>query len=132
MQIHENDVTFLGHDENGNWVNRFVLGAAQKQNIEVSSYCLAPFNRSDAHKPEELKEGCSWFRMQEFSVEGLKQVACEPPSADLPQRATRTASRSDPRFAGEWRDIATDNSSGLMSQLWDLKSLAFRRPLSVR
>ena len=78
MQIHENDVTFLGHDENGNWVNRFVLGTAQKQNIEVSSYCLAPFNRSDAHKPEELKEGCSWFRMQELSVEGLKQVACEP------------------------------------------------------
>ena len=78
MQIHENDVTFLGHDENGNWVNRFVLGTAQKQNIEVSSYCLAPFNRSDAHKTEELKEGCSWFRMQELSVEGLKQVACEP------------------------------------------------------
>ena len=78
MQIHEEDVRFLGHDEDGNWVNRFVLGTAQKRHTESSSYCLAPFNRSDAHKPEEIGDGCSWFRMQELSVEGLKQVACEP------------------------------------------------------
>jgi DNA repair ATPase RecN len=39
---------------------------------------LAPFNRSDAHKATEIADGCSWFRMAEPSIEGLKQVACEP------------------------------------------------------
>ena len=78
MQIAENRVKFIEQNDKRDWVNRYVLESAQPQDIYSSTYCLAPFNRSDAHKPEEIYKGCSWFRMEQPSVEGLKQVACEP------------------------------------------------------
>ncbi len=65
-------------DAKGNWINRFVLTSATADQVEESTYCLAPINRSDAHKPHEIPEGCSWFRMSEASIAGLEQVACEP------------------------------------------------------
>jgi ABC-type cobalamin/Fe3+-siderophores transport system ATPase subunit len=78
VQMPDDAVRHVGHDSNGNWINRYVLASCQERHIEASTYCLAPFNRSDAHKAEEVKDGCSWFRMHELSVEGLKQVGCEP------------------------------------------------------
>lgn len=78
IQVAEDRVKHIARDEGGTWVNRYVLATARPQDIESSSYCLAPFNRSDAHRPEEIGGECSWFRMAEASVEGLKQVACEP------------------------------------------------------
>jgi hypothetical protein len=78
MQIPDSQVSYVGHDQGGEWMNRFVLASARPGDIAESNYCLAPFNRSDAHKPDELADGCSWFRMESPTVEGLKQVACEP------------------------------------------------------
>ena len=81
MQVSsETDSKIRHHDRdgNGNWVNRFVLTSASPDQVAGSSYCLAPFNRSDAHKAGEIQDGCSWFRMAEATVDGLKQVACEP------------------------------------------------------
>lgn len=78
MQIAEEKVRYLSHDEDGNWVNRYVLASAEAQHIKGSTYCLAPFNRSDAHEVDEIGDGCSWFRMGQMTIEGLKQVACEP------------------------------------------------------
>jgi AAA domain len=71
-------INYIGHDGNNDWINRYVLTSANAAQIKSSRYCLAPFGRSDAHSPDEIADGCSWFRMQELSVEGLKQVACEP------------------------------------------------------
>jgi hypothetical protein len=78
MQIPEEKVRHIGHDAAGNWINRFVLASATEDQINDSTYCLAPFNRSDAHEAKDIADGSSWFRMSELSVEGLKQVACEP------------------------------------------------------
>ena len=74
---HTDRVRYIGHDENGNWINRYVLASASASQVANSSYCLAPFNRSDVHSPDDINDGCSWFRMQELSVGGVKQVACE-------------------------------------------------------
>ena len=71
-------IRYVGHDANGCWVNRYVLGTATERQITESTYCLAPFNRSDAKSPDDIGEGCSWFRMECPSVDGLRQVACEP------------------------------------------------------
>lgn len=78
MQCQEEDVKFVDFDDEQNFVNRWVLATAGGKHIAESAYCLAPFNKSDAHRPDEVAEGCSWFRMNEASIEGLKQVACEP------------------------------------------------------
>ncbi len=78
MQISEEKVSFIARDEGGNWINRYVLASATAAQRLSSTYCLAPFNRSDAHKASEIADGCSWFRMAEATVEGLKQVGCEP------------------------------------------------------
>ena len=80
MQIAEDKVQYVDCDAEGNWINRYVLSSANSVQIKTSNYCLAPFSRSDAHKPEEIPDGCSWFRMGEPTVEGLKQVCCEPRS----------------------------------------------------
>ena len=82
MQVSsETDSKIRHHDRdgNGNWVNRFVLTsrASPTKSPEVRIAC-APFNRSDSHKAGEIQDGCSWFRMAEATVDGLKQVACEP------------------------------------------------------
>jgi AAA domain-containing protein len=74
----DDKVRHYAWDAEGNWINRFVLSSASVPQIEESTYCLAPMNRSDAHKPAEIPDGCSWFRMSEASVPGLEQVACEP------------------------------------------------------
>lgn len=74
----ENKLRHYDRDPEGNWVNRFVLTSANAEQVAGSSYCLAPFNRSDAHRADEISEGCSWFRMAEATVAGLEQVACEP------------------------------------------------------
>ena len=86
MQISEEKVSFIERDDRGNWINRYVLASASPAQRLSSTYCLAPFNRSDAHKPSEIGDGCSWFRMGEPTVEGLKQVGCEPRT-----RISRTA-----------------------------------------
>ncbi len=78
MQIAEDKVRHVGHDSSRNWINRYVFESANDSQVTGSSYCLAPFNRSDAHSAREVGQGCSWFRMAEPTVEGLKQVACEP------------------------------------------------------
>ena len=78
MQVSEDKIKYINRDDDGNWINRYVLKSANPNDIGSSTYCLAPFNRSDAHKPEEIKEGCSWFWMSEPTIEGLRQVACEP------------------------------------------------------
>jgi predicted metal-dependent phosphoesterase TrpH len=79
MQINDwEKIKYVDRDEDGNWINRYVLASASLKQIRASNYCLAPFNRSDAHKASEISDGCSWFRMAEPSIEGLKQVACEP------------------------------------------------------
>jgi AAA domain-containing protein len=78
IQIPKEKVHHVEWDENGNWINRYVLASANSVQIKSSSYCLAPFNRSDAHKADEIPDECSWFRMGEATVEGLKQAACEP------------------------------------------------------
>lgn len=78
MQVSEEKVSFIARDDSGNWINRYVLSSASPTQRLSSTYCLAPFNRSDAHKPSEIADGCSWFRMAEPTVEGLKQVGCEP------------------------------------------------------
>lgn len=75
---HSDKVTYIGHDKNGTWVNRYVLRSASPKQIAESTYCLAPFNRSDAHEPSEIGDGCSWFRMEAPTIDGLRQVACEP------------------------------------------------------
>lgn len=77
-ETHRDRIRYVESDTAGNWVNRFVLSTASRQQVEASRYCLAPFNRSDAHQPDEVAVGCSWFRMSEASILGLKQVACEP------------------------------------------------------
>jgi AAA domain-containing protein len=86
MQVSEEKVSFIARDDRGNWINRYVLGSASPAQRLSSTYCLAPFSRSDAHKPSEIADGCSWFRMAEPTVEGLKQVGCEPRT-----RISRTA-----------------------------------------
>jgi uncharacterized protein YukE len=78
IQTGEDKVKYLDYDESANWINRYVLASARPEDIQSSTYSLAPFNRSDAHLPSEIREECSWFRMNERNVEGLKQVACEP------------------------------------------------------
>ncbi len=78
MQVAEDKVRFIGHDNDGRWVNRYVLSSARPKDVASSRYFLAPFNRSDVDKPEDVGKECSWFRMASASVDGLKQVACEP------------------------------------------------------
>lgn len=79
IQISDWDkIKYIARDSTGNWVNRFVLASASPEQICSSRYCLAPFNRTDAHQPSDIENGCSWFRMAEASIDGLKQVACEP------------------------------------------------------
>lgn len=82
MQVPEDKrdekIRYVGHDSTGRWVNRYVLRTANDQQIAESTYCLAPFNRSDAKHPDLIPDGCSWFRMEFPSVDGLRQVACEP------------------------------------------------------
>jgi hypothetical protein len=74
----ESRIRYHDRDAQGNWVNRYVLASASPEQVSDSTYCLAPFNRSDAHKASEIPDGCSWFRMSEPTIAGLKQVACEP------------------------------------------------------
>ena len=86
-------VKYVEHDNNDNWLNRYVLSSADQKQIAESTYCLAPFSRTDVHLPEEIGIGCSWFRMQELGVKGLKQVACEPRtriSAERPSSPNQT------------------------------------------
>lgn len=78
VQINEEKVKHIGWDKEGNWINRYVLASASDDDVIASKYCLAPFNRTDAHGLNEVPDNCSWFRMSEPSIEGLKQVACEP------------------------------------------------------
>lgn len=78
MQIAEDKIRFVDRDEHGNWVNRYVLVSSRPVDVAQTRYCLAPFNRSDAKTPEEIGQGCSWFRMAAPSIDGLRQVACEP------------------------------------------------------
>jgi len=78
IQLPEDRIKYLECDDEGNWLNRYVLASSRPKEIRSSTYCLAPFNPSDAHKPDQIPIGCSWFRMAEPTVEGLKQVACEP------------------------------------------------------
>jgi hypothetical protein len=87
-------VRYIGHDKHGNWVNRFVLASANETQVSETRYCLAPFNRSDAHSPEEIARGCSWLRMQKLSVEGLKQVACEPRTRISSERPVLTVNNA--------------------------------------
>jgi len=78
QETHGDKIRYVGHDDEGTWVNRYVLSSASPKKISESTYCFAPFNRSDAHKAEEISDGCSWFRMESPTIEGLRQVACEP------------------------------------------------------
>lgn len=78
MQCPDDYVRYLERDANENFVNRYILASCPPGEVANSRYCLAPFNRSDAHKADEVPDGCSWFRMQTPCIEGLKQVACEP------------------------------------------------------
>lgn len=77
-QCPEDKIRYAGWDRNGRWLNRYVLASATPEQVDASNYCLAPLNVSDCYKPEEIGKGCSWFQMAELSIEGLKQVACEP------------------------------------------------------
>lgn len=88
-ETHRDRIRYVESDGDGNWVNRFVLATASPQQVEASRYCLAPFNRTDACRPDEIAAGCSWFRMSEPSILGLKQIACEP--------KTRIATEEPPR-----------------------------------
>jgi hypothetical protein len=78
IQCANHVVQYVERDGNENFVNRYILASVPKHQIPSTRYCLAPFNRSDAHKAAEIPDGCSWFRMQIPCIEGLKQVACEP------------------------------------------------------
>jgi len=78
IQIADDKVRYVGRDESGSWVNRYVLASAKSEHVRTSSYCLAPLNRSDNYKAEEVGNECTWVRMSEPTIEGLKQVACEP------------------------------------------------------
>jgi len=80
MQVAPEKVSYVDRDAEGHWVNRYVVATATGEQIRTSTYCLAPFNRSDAHEIADIGVGASWFRMAEPSVAGLKQVACEPKS----------------------------------------------------
>jgi len=91
IQVTDEKVRYIGHDENGDWINRYVLDSASQKDVKESTYCLAPFNQTDCYDPALLDVGCSWFRMEQPSVEGLKQVACEPRT-----RISRTPPRDPP------------------------------------
>jgi hypothetical protein len=80
IQSPEGKVRHVGWDESGIWINRFVLSSANDDQIRNSSYCLAPINVSDCYDPAQIENGCTWIHMSEVSIEGLKQVACEPAS----------------------------------------------------
>jgi hypothetical protein len=80
IQSPEGKIRHVGWDDLGVWINRFVLSSANDDQIRDSSYCLAPINVSDCYDPAQIGTGCTWFHMSEVSVEGLKQVACEPVS----------------------------------------------------
>ncbi|MGD0499069.1 MAG: AAA family ATPase [Bryobacteraceae bacterium] len=78
IQAPEDKIQYVAWDEDGRWVNRFVLASATPDQIQASSYCFAPINVSDCYQADKIGEGATWFRMGELSIEGLKQVACEP------------------------------------------------------
>jgi hypothetical protein len=78
IQCPEDKIRYLDWDEHGHWVNRFVLASASVEQIETSTYSFAPINTSDCYEAENVSVGCTWFRMGEPSIDGLKQVACEP------------------------------------------------------
>ena len=78
IQAPDDKIRYIGWDKDGRWVNRYVLASATEEQVIQSDYCLAPLNISDCYSPDEVNHGCSWFRMGELSIEGLKQVACEP------------------------------------------------------
>ena len=91
IQSPEDKVRYVGWDESGVWINRFVLSSANAEQIQNSTYCLAPINISDCYDPPEIGDGCTWFHMSEVSIEGLKQVACEPASRILKQIPSQDA-----------------------------------------
>src|ERR1019366_1340491 len=78
IQCPEDKIQYVGWNDNGQWTNRYVLASANHAQIEASTYCLAPINTSDCYSAAEIGKGCTWLRMGEVSIEGLKQVACEP------------------------------------------------------
>ncbi len=78
IQCPEDKIRYVSWDEKGRWINRYVLASANSEQVEESTYCLAPLNTSDCYDTAEVGNGCTWFRMGGISIEGLKQVACEP------------------------------------------------------
>lgn len=75
---HFEKVKYIGVDDDGRWINRYVIATATEDDIEKSSYCIAPLNQSDAHEEAEVSDGATWLRMAKPSIEGIRQVAFEP------------------------------------------------------
>lgn len=78
IQVNMEKIIYVDKDEDGNWINRYLLSSANAEQIKNSNYCLSPINRSDAQTPAEISDGCTWVKMSDPTIIGLKQVTCEP------------------------------------------------------
>lgn len=81
MQIsdtHLDKIRYIGVDDEGKWVNRYVISTSTEEQVKKSAYCIAPLKRSDAHSESEVSDGPTWLRMAKPSIKGLQQVAFEP------------------------------------------------------
>jgi hypothetical protein len=59
-QAPEDKIRYIDWDEHGHWINRFVLASASVDQVEASTYCLAPINVTDCYQEEKVLRGSAW------------------------------------------------------------------------
>jgi hypothetical protein len=78
IQIHDDKVRFISFDDDGKWQNRYVLSSAPPSIVSTTDYCLAPIPPGEAKTLDEIENGAVWLKLGSRTVQGLRQVTCEP------------------------------------------------------
>lgn len=80
-QIAVDKLQYVDFDTSGHWQNRYVIASTLKETIETietTDYSLAPIPPGEAQTPEQIENGAGWLKMGRRSVQGLRQITCEP------------------------------------------------------
>lgn len=78
IQIPDDKVKYVGHDDSGTWQNRYILTSTPKKIIESTDYSFSPLPPGEAGKPDDIENGATWLKLGSLNANGLRQVTCEP------------------------------------------------------
>jgi DNA repair ATPase RecN len=78
IQITDEKVRYIDFDDSGHWHNRYILASTPEKVVAKTDYSLAPLPPSEAQTPAQIENGAVWLKMGRRSVQGLRQITCEP------------------------------------------------------